>query len=105
MKIDEMQSKAKDVSDLLKVLSSENRLMIVCQLSQGEKSVGELSDFLEMRPAAVSQQLALLRKDKLVTTRRDAQTIYYALCRDDVRGLLEFLYTTYCDENIPSNED
>ena len=97
MKINEMQAKAKDVSDLLKVLSSENRLMIVCQLSQGEKSVGQLSEFLEMRPAAVSQQLALLRKDKLVTTRRDAQTIYYALCRDDGRGLLEFLYATYCD--------
>jgi len=98
MNVDEMQTNAREVSDMLKVLSSENRLMLICQLIDGEKSVGELAELLDMRPAAVSQQLALLRKDRVVSTRKVAQTVYYSVSRPDVKGLVEFLYDTYCGD-------
>lgn len=63
-----------------------------------EKPVGELARLLGVREPAMSQQLAVLRREGLVRPRRDAQTIYYALARDDVRRLMEFLYATYCSE-------
>jgi len=96
MQIEEMEGSAEKVSDLMKVLSNKNRLMILCQLVEGERSVGELTNLLRLRGPAMSQQLALLRKDGLVTTRRDGQTIYYALARDDISRLMGFLYETYC---------
>jgi len=100
-----MQSNAQEVSDMLKVLSSENRLMLICQLVDGEKSVGELAKRLDMRPAAVSQQLALLRKkDRVVSTRKVAQTVYYSVSRTDVRELIEFLYDTYCGDKSRNGE-
>jgi len=103
MDVDEMQSNAQEVSDMLKVLSSENRLMLICQLVDGEKSVGELAKRLDMRPAAVSQQLAL-RKDRVVSTRKVAQTVYYSVSRTDVRELIEFLYDTYCGDKSRNGE-
>ncbi len=96
MNLSEMSETAETVSDLMKVLSSKNRLMILCQLVEGEKSVGALARLLELRDAAMSQQLSLLRKDGLVKTRRDGQTIYYALARSDISNLMQFLYETYC---------
>ncbi|MEQ9448759.1 MAG: metalloregulator ArsR/SmtB family transcription factor, partial [Rhodospirillaceae bacterium] len=77
----------------------KKRLMILCQLVEGEKSVGELADLLDARRPAMSQQLALLRKDGLVRPRRDGQTIYYALARRDVSALMTFLYRTYCGKD------
>jgi len=94
-----MEESADKVSDLMKVLSNKNRLMILCQLAEGEKSVGELVELLGARGPAMSQQLALLRKDGLVKTRRDGQTIYYSLARDDVSKLMAFLYDTYCGDH------
>ena len=94
MQLAEMRETAPKVSALMKVLANENRLMILCQLVTDERSVGELADLLEMRQAALSQQLALLRKDGLVKTRREAQTIY-SLARDDLAQLLGFLYRTF----------
>lgn len=91
-----MRETAPRVSELMKVLSNEHRLMILCQLAEGEKSVGALATLLNVRQAALSQQLALLRKDGMVNTRREAQSIYYSLARDDVRSLMGFLYETYC---------
>ena len=96
MNLEQMQATAPKVSELMKVLSNEHRLMILCQLVEQERSVGELARILDVRQAALSQQLALLRKDGLVSTRREAQTIYYSLARDDVRQLMGFLYQTYC---------
>jgi ArsR family transcriptional regulator, virulence genes transcriptional regulator len=96
MDLETMKATAPKVSGLMKVLSNEHRLMILCQLVETERSVGEMADALNMRQAALSQQLALLRKDGLVSTRRDAQTIYYSLARKDVRALMGFLYQTYC---------
>ena len=99
MNIQDMDSTAEEVSGLMKVLSNKVRLMVLCQLVEGEKSVGELAQALAVRDQAMSQQLALLRKDGLVKTRRDGQTIYYSLARGDIRPLMEFLYETYCNKD------
>ena len=99
MIINEMERTAEKVSDLMKVLSNRTRLLILCQLVEGEKSVGDLAALLGAREQAVSQQLALLRKDGLVTNRRDGQTIFYRLARSDIEKLMEFLYRTYCGPN------
>ena len=73
-------SQAADVAvELLQSLGNRSRLMIMCQLLEGEKSVGQLAEFLQARESTVSQHLALLRKDRLVTTRRDGQTIFYSI--------------------------
>ena len=87
---------AEQVSALMKTLAHPKRLLILCQLAEEPRSVGELARLLRMREAAVSQQLTLLRKDCLVATRRDGQTIWYSLPRQDVRDLLRHLYETYC---------
>lgn len=104
MNIDEMAAAAGRVSDLMKVLSNPKRLMILCQLVDAERSVGDLADLLAMRPAAVSQQLGLLRREDLVAARREGQTIFYAIHRDDVHRLIAFLYQTYCTPSSPSIE-
>ncbi len=91
-----MQRAAGDATDLLKALANRNRLMLLCQLVGGEKSVGELAGLLELRDTAVSQQLALLRKDGLVAARREAQTIYYRLASDAAAKVIETLYAVFC---------
>lgn len=98
MKIDinTMERAADQASELLKALSNRHRLLIICQLIEGERSVGELAEFLELRDSTVSQHLALLRKDGLVSARRDAQTIYYSISSDPAREILNTLYQVYC---------
>jgi DNA-binding transcriptional ArsR family regulator len=98
MKIDiaAMESAADQASDLLKSLSNRHRLLIICQLIDGERSVGDLAEFLKLRDSTVSQHLALLRKDGLVSARRDAQTIYYSITSDPAREFLKTLYQVYC---------
>lgn len=96
MNIKTMKKKADQVSGLLKVLSHPKRLLILCQLVGTERSVGDLAGMLQVRESSVSQQLSLLRKDSLVKTRREGQTIYYSLARADTAKLIEFLYETYC---------
>lgn len=93
-----MQKKAGEVSALLKSLSNSKRLLILCQLVEQERAVGDLAALLGARDAAISQQLALLRKDGLVKTRREGQTIFYSLARDDLKSLIGFLYATYCKQ-------
>ena len=96
MIIERMERTADRISGLMKVLSNQTRLLILCQLVDGEKSVGELADLLSVREQAVSQQLGLLRKDGLVRGRRDGQTVFYSVARDDVAPLMNFLHDTYC---------
>ena len=79
MNIDEMDRSANAAAQLLKALASPVRLKILCQLVDGEKAVGQLAELLQARDALVSQHLALLRKDGLVRTRREAQTIWYSI--------------------------
>ena len=96
MKIEAMTETAERVAELMKTLSHPKRLLILCNLVEGERSVGELARLTDMRETAVSQQLALLRRDGIVAPRREAQSILYRLARPDVAKLLGFLYATYC---------
>jgi ArsR family transcriptional regulator, virulence genes transcriptional regulator len=91
-----MNAAAEQASGLLKSLASRNRLLIVCQLIEGERSVGELAEFLGIRDSTVSQHLALLRRDGVVAARRDGQTIWYSIASPPARQVLETLYRYYC---------
>jgi DNA-binding transcriptional ArsR family regulator len=91
-----MLAAADEATNLLKALASRTRLMILCRLTDGEIPVGVLANELGLRATAVSQQLALLRKDGLVRTRREGQTIYYSLAGTDARQVIEVLYKIYC---------
>lgn len=87
---------ADEASVLLKALAHRHRLIIICQLIEGERSVGELAALLKVRDSTVSQHLALLRKDGLVEARRDGQTIWYSLGSVPARALVQTLYRIYC---------
>lgn len=87
---------AKTASDYLKALSHESRLIILCILAEGEKSVTELEQILALRQPTISQQLARLRMDNLVATRRDGKTVYYKLANDDVKRVIEAVYDVFC---------
>lgn len=91
-----MQAAAAQASELLKALANPHRLMIICQLIERERSVGELAAGLKLRDSTVSQHLALLRKDALVAPRRDGQTIWYSIASAPARELLMTLYRIYC---------
>jgi ArsR family transcriptional regulator, virulence genes transcriptional regulator len=91
-----MERAADQASELLKALANRHRLLIICQLIDGERSVGELAEFLNLRDSTVSQHLALLRKDGLVSARRDAQTIYYSIASEPARAVLKTLYQVFC---------
>jgi len=93
-----MQAAASEASELLKALAHPHRLMIVCQLLERARSVGELAALLNLRDSTVSQHLALLRKDGLVEPRRDGQTIWYSVASAPARALLETLYGIYCPQ-------
>ncbi|WP_430641290.1 ArsR/SmtB family transcription factor [Bradyrhizobium forestalis] len=91
-----MERAADQASELLKALANRHRLLIICQLIDGERSVGELAEFLSLRDSTVSQHLALLRKDGLVSARREAQTIFYSIASEPAREVLKTLYQTFC---------
>lgn len=91
----EIERNAKTAANLLKALSNEKRLMIICAISQGEKSVGELEEIVGLSQSALSQHLARLRRDHIVDTRREAQTIYYTLDDPSVVALLNCLRGIY----------
>ncbi len=99
IKPERMREAASAAETMLRALASRHRLMILCQLVDGERSVGELAAFLDLRQATVSQHLALLRKDGLVETRREGQTIWYSLASEAVRRLVQTLYEIYCGPN------
>jgi ArsR family transcriptional regulator, virulence genes transcriptional regulator len=91
-----MQSAADAASSLLKTLANRHRLLILCQLVERERSVGELAAFLGIRDSTVSQHLALMRREGLVLPRRDGQTIWYSIGSAPARAVLETLYRVYC---------
>ena len=96
MSFDAMADSAQDAAGLLKALAHEGRLMILCALVSGERSVGELEDLLGARQAAVSQQLARLRLEGLVTCRREGKSILYSLGDPRVSRLVETLHDMFC---------
>ncbi|MBI3702971.1 MAG: winged helix-turn-helix transcriptional regulator [Rhizobiales bacterium] len=91
-----MLAAADQASTLLKALANRHRLIVICQLIESERSVGELAALLKLRSSTVSQHLALLRKDGLVTARRDGQTIWYSIGSAPARELVGTLYRVYC---------
>ena len=93
--LDAMVGKAREASEFLKALAQELRLLILCALAGGEKSVGELEAFLSQRQSTVSQQLARLRLENLVAARRDGR-LYYRLANDKVRTMLAAVHQTFC---------
>ncbi|MFD1696234.1 ArsR/SmtB family transcription factor [Roseibium aestuarii] len=96
--VDLLIQQARKASDLLKALSHETRLVILCLLSEGEKSVSELEEILAMSQAAVSQQLARLRLEGLVQARRDGRMIYYSLMNNEVSTVIAGLYDLFCKD-------
>ena len=98
MHIEQLLPKAEQAEAFLKALANKHRLMVLCELHQGERSVGTLMDAVGLSQSALSQHLAKLREDKLVVTRRDAQTSYYALANDDASRVMAVLYELFCAE-------
>jgi len=94
--VDELLDNARAASTFLKALSHETRLVILCLLVDGEKTVGELERKLGLRQPFVSQQLARLRADDLVEARRDGKNIYYAIARPEVMEIIDSLYRAFC---------
>jgi DNA-binding transcriptional ArsR family regulator len=92
-----LSAQARKASDILKALSHETRLLILWLLSENEKSVSELEQLLALPQAAVSQQLARLRYDHLVSTRREGRIIHYSITDPDVSAVVTSLYTLLCD--------
>lgn len=94
-----MAERAADAAAYLKTLAHEGRLMILCHLGAGERSVGELENLLDIRQAAVSQMLARLRDEGLVTTRREGKTIYYSLSDRNTEQVIQLLYSLFCGDD------
>lgn len=91
-----LQEKAAQASELLKAMANPSRLLILCQLATGEKSVGELEEVVGLSQSGLSQHLALLRREGIVTTRRDAQFIFYSLASREAAAIMRTLYESFC---------
>lgn len=96
MNLQEMEKNSAKAVVLLKAMANERRLQILCMLHNQELSVGELCTKLELSQSALSQHLAWLRRDELVATRKEAQTVYYTLKSDEVKTLIQTLHSLYC---------
>ena len=96
MNLSELQSKAGAAEAMLKAVANRNRLVILCELLKGERSVGALQTAIGLSQSALSQHLARLREDELVATRRESQTIYYSLSSKPIARLIGLLYELYC---------
>jgi DNA-binding transcriptional ArsR family regulator len=96
--LNDMKANARRATAFLKTISHEQRLLILCQLASGERSVGELATMLDLRQPTVSQHLARLRADGVITARRDGTTIYYALLQREVLPIIDALYSVFCTE-------
>lgn len=94
--LERLLASAQEAAEFLKALSHGARLVILCLLVEGEKSVTELEQTLNLRQPAVSQQLARLRADNLVETRRDGKNVYYSLARPEVREIIAALHRAFC---------
>ena len=103
MKIDpqKMSAAAGQASDLLKAIGHPHRLMLLCQMIERERTVGELAAALGIRESTTSQHLALLRKDGLVRPRREAQTIWYSIASIPAQRVMAILFELYCDPTLP----
>ena len=94
--LDKMKASAGNACRLMKVLSNPDRLMLLCQLSQGEKRVGELEEILGIVQPTLSQQLTVLRDEELVSTRRESKNIYYQIASPQALAVMNILYAQFC---------
>lgn len=94
-----MVRKARDASEFLKALAHETRLLLLCYLAERERSVTDLESALSLRQPTVSQQLARLRLDGLVTTRREGKTIYYSIADERLHRVIAIIYDIFCRDN------
>jgi DNA-binding transcriptional ArsR family regulator len=94
--LEKMKISAGKACQMMKVLSNPDRLMLLCQLSQGEKRVGELEEILGILQPTLSQQLTVLREEELVTTRRDGKNIYYQIASPQALAVMNVLFDQFC---------
>ncbi|GAA0852108.1 ArsR/SmtB family transcription factor [Aliiglaciecola litoralis] len=95
--LQQMQTNAEQAALLLKALANKHRLLLLCMLNEKELSVGQLNEQLQLPQSTLSQHLGVLRKEGLVLTRRDAQTIHYSLASKEVQEIISTLYHLYCE--------
>lgn len=105
MDVATLEESARQASALLKAMGNPHRLMVLCQLVGGEKSVSELERLVGLSQSALSQHLARLRRHALVKTRRSAQTIFYSLAGDEATAIIQTLHALYCAEARPQPAD
>ena len=98
-KLTELHDNAAHAVELLKAMANEWRLMILCQLSEGEKTVTELQHILGLSQSALSQHLAVLRREKIVNARKEAQSVYYSLAGEEATKVMESLHDVFCGES------
>ena len=101
--LDKMKASAGNACRLMKVLSNPDRLLLLCQLSQGEKRVGELEEILGIVQPTLSQQLTVLRDEKLVSTRRDGKNIYYQIASPQALAVMNVLFDQFYRPNAGDN--
>ena len=102
----EMQAHASEAATLMRAFGNESRLMILCALADGEHSVSELNELVPLSQSALSQQLARLRREGLVTTRRESQVIHYSLADGPADKIIHALHEIFCaSRNIPIEDD
>jgi DNA-binding transcriptional ArsR family regulator len=92
----ELQRSARRAAPLLKAMSNPSRLVILCQLAEGERSVGDLEQLVGLSQSGISQHLAVLRREEVVLTRRDKQTVFYSLASAEVMALMHTLHKVFC---------
>lgn len=105
LNIEQMRAAAERATALLRTLAHEDRLLLLCLLSQQELCVGELEAQLDLHQPMLSQQLGVLRRQELVSTRRDGKRIYYRIADPRALALLQTLYSLYCDERGTQHDD
>jgi len=105
MNLEDLQLKAGAAERLLKAMASRPRLMILCELLKGEQTVTALHQAVGLSMSAMSQHLARLRADQLVSTRRESQTIFYALSNEAAKQMIETLYTIFCSRSAAGSGD
>ncbi len=103
--IEQMKQVAKEVASLLKLLANENRLLILCHLLKAKCSVSELVSILGLSQSAISQHLAKLRHEKIVSYERQAQNVYYFLSDPNVKRIIQTLYELYCQKISPLEKE
>ena len=96
IEIKDMRDNASQAAELLKAMSNEHRLLILCHLGEKEMRVSELNSFIDLSQSSLSQHLARLRQDGLVKTRRESQTIFYSIANPSVVKLISFLHSEFC---------